>query len=123
MKKAQLCLFIFMFAVLDFAVGRFGAWWHVAIPAFIVAASRREQVVLAAVIGSLISWFGMGLYFDLPTGFRLSGKITGIIGLHGWALAYLVTGLLVGIIVALAAYAGQNLRAGIRNTSSARRYK
>ena len=111
--KTQLILFALVFAALDFALGRFGAWWFVVIPAFVVAAAQRERVIIPAVIGSLIAWFGMEFYSDIPTGFRLSGRITGIIGLHGWALAYLMTGLLVGIIVALAAYAGQNLRAGV----------
>lgn len=95
------------------ALGFYGSWWMLIIPAFFAGWFVKTCVMRVVCIAAVLSWVAAALLHDIPTGFRLSMRIAGTMGLPGFIFAYLVMSVLVLILVALGTQSGKALRAGI----------
>ncbi len=102
---------------LDIALGFRAPWWTFAVPAFFVGWLIPGKMVRVAALAAAIAWMSIAISHDLPTGFRLSMRIAGVVGLKGFLFSYVILALIAGAIAGLAAFAGSSLRAGLFSRS------
>lgn len=111
--KARTFIVFALFCAIDLYLGMATPWWSLVIPAFLAGWLLKFSVLHVAPVAALIAWSTKSLYHDLPTGFRLSSRIAGILSLEGFIFAYLVMGLLVTVCVYLAVISGRSLRTAL----------
>jgi hypothetical protein len=104
--------FLILFA-LDFYLGAIAPWWTPLLPAFIAGWLLRSCVLKVAPLAALATWLFKALIYDVPTGFRLSNRIAGVMGINSSAVAYVAMGLLISLGVCLSVVAGRSLRAAL----------
>lgn len=117
MKVSRWGEFAALFALFVVA-GYMAPWWAVAAPAFAYGFLRlkgegwRMYVILALV--AALAWLLPALLQDGAVGWRISGRIAGVIGLHseifGGIFAYLLTISLAALMTILGSSAGSALR-------------
>ena len=94
-------------------------WWNIIWPgifAGLLVPHRRYAVARVAILTALV-WVGIAMSYDWPTGGRLSSRIASVLSLPGFPLAYLLTGLLAGLLGAFAAAIGFFLFRATRGTT------
>lgn len=101
-------------AVLGFLAGRFLEWWSIAVVAFLVALlipQKLSMAFFAGLLGIVLLWVSVALWFDIPNNSILSKKIAELFKLGGSSLLLLtVTALLGGLVGGFAAMSGSSLR-------------
>lgn len=86
-------------------------WWLIALPAGIVGffySSSKRAFIHVFLVGFVV-WAGVAVAQDGFAGFRTSPRIAGVFSLPAGFLAYVVTGLVAGLITGTAAWIGQSL--------------
>jgi hypothetical protein len=102
-------------ALLAFISGLFLPWWGIAVTSLLVAVlvhQKAGKAFLAGFLGVFILWAGLAWWIDMKNNGVLSKKIASVLPLGGNAiLLILVTGLIGGLVAAMAAMSGSFLRA------------
>jgi hypothetical protein len=111
-RTEMIVSFLTLFA-LDFYLGTIAPWWVLVIPAFMAGWLVRACVLRVAPLAALCAWLVKALSHDVPTGFRLSNRIAGVMGINASIVAYLVMGALVAFAVFFSVLSGKSLRAAL----------
>lgn len=102
-------------ALLAFISCLYLPWWGMAITSLLVAViihQRAGLAFLSGFTGLFILWVGLAFWIDSKNNHILSKKIAAILPLGGnYFLLLLVTGIIGGLVAALAAMSGSYLRA------------
>ena len=102
-------------ALLAFISGLFLPWWGIAITSLLVAVlvhQKAGKALLAGFLGVFLLWAGLAWWIDMKNNGVLSKKIASVLPLGGNAiLLILVTGIVGGLVAAMAAMSGSFLRA------------
>ena len=101
-------------ALLAFISGLFLPWWGIAITSLLVGVlvhQKAGKAFLSGFLGLFILWAGLAWWIDMKNNGVLSKKIASVLPLGGNAiLLILVTGLIGGLVAAMAAMSGSYLR-------------
>lgn len=95
--------------IATFAIGLYAPWWALVGPSLLSGFLTRMPSVRISMISSVFVWCAVGLYHDIPTGFRLSSRIAGILGLPWSIFAYIVVAIVAMALSGLAAQMGRSL--------------
>ena len=102
-------------ALLAFISGLFLPWWGIAITSLLVAVlvhQKAGKAFLAGFLGVFLLWAGLAWWIDMKNNGVLSKKIASVLPLGGNAiLLILVTGIVGGLVAAMASMSGSFLRA------------
>ncbi len=95
--------------IISFILELFLPWWTIAVTSFAVAYLVDNKSLIsfwAGFLGIAILWVGMALYIDQTTHSILTEKVNRLLPLN----AFLLTGLIGGIVGGLSALTGSFLR-------------
>jgi len=102
-------------ALLSFITGLYFPWWSITIDSFAVATlihQRPIKAFLSGFLGLFLLWGGLAFWIDMENNHILSKRVAELMKLGPSSFAIiLVTGVIGGLIAALAALSGSYLRA------------
>jgi hypothetical protein len=100
------------------AIGFPLGWWSITIPAFARGAlmpSNAGWTAFRTALAAGIAWFGLALYQDALSGFRISARMGAVLHLPMGLLLYFVIFFIAAVLSGLASLFGAHLTALIRS--------
>lgn len=115
-RRLQIAIYIGAFMAIGFVL----PWWSILLVAGFIGWFEEGllRATLAAFIACFLAWFILTLGFDIASGFRISTRLGGLVGLPIPIVASLVSATTGGIVAALFAASANQLRIVARELTS-----
>ena len=107
-RRVRTAVYVVAFMVIGFVL----PWWSILLVAGFIGWFEQGlmRAALAALIACFIAWFLLTLGFDVASGFRISTRLGGLVGLPIPIVASIVSATLGGMVAALSAATTNQLR-------------
>lgn len=124
-SRIQISLEVLALSAVIFALSIQGPWWILVLPVFGygILKGQNQRALLIGFGAAVLAWIASAFLEDLASGFRISKRIAGVGHLRWGIFAYLLIGLLVGLLGLLAASTGASLRAILESRGWVRRHR
>ncbi len=108
----RIAVFIFL-SVSTFLIGFSEMpWWALAFPALLggLLQLTHKRAFIDAFVAAFLVWAIVAATQDFTTGLRISARVAGVFHLPFSFLAFVMTGLIAGLVAGLAGICGRSLR-------------